>query len=246
MKVGRYVRVSTSDKGQDYNVQAEALAKFCDAHGWEHELFADEQSAFKDEMADTRIQFNRMLEQARMKEINIILVYSIDRFSREDPLKVFRRMDDIVRLWSCRFISLQDGIDSNSPMWQPLMAVMAWQANNYSRLHSQRVHDGIQRKKDKHEYKGGRPRLPELTTNRILEAYNANPGISMRQLRELIPTYRTKSDCERKVSIPSIARVLHKHMAKSSDGKDEGDNSQSQRGLSETPNEGGSTSENAP
>lgn len=211
MKAGLYIRVSTDDKGQDYTYQETALKHRAISEGWDYKIYADRLSAYQEDTAENRPGYIKLLADAKSGNIDIIMVHIVDRFSREPPTKVMRIMDDITRVWKRRFISINEGLDSNNPMWEPLMAVMSWMANNYSRALSNRVKQGIAVKKAKGEYNGGRPGIPKLTEDRILEIVGAHPGISLRQIRALMPEYRTKTDRVRRVSVPTIMRVLHKH-----------------------------------
>lgn len=211
MKAGIYIRVSTDDKGQDYSLQETALIHRAIAESWDYKIYTDKLSAWQEETAENRPGYVKLLSDAKAGHIEIILVYMLDRFSREVPSKVMGIMDNITRIWKCRFISFNEGIDSNNPMWEPLMAIMAWMANNYSKALSKRVKDGIAIKKERGEYRGGRPRLPELTEERILEIAKDHPGASIRQIAALVPEYRTRTDRIRKPSTATVFRVLHKH-----------------------------------
>lgn len=88
--------------------------------------------------------------------------------------------------YQCRFISLKEGIDSQNEMvWHVMRPLFSYFANVYSRQLSEKIRAGIQNKRDKGLYAGGRPkkaynlaRLKELTglggTRKIAQLYNQN------------------------------------------------------------------------
>jgi DNA invertase Pin-like site-specific DNA recombinase len=83
MRIALYARVSTKDKGQDYENQLQELRAFVERKkpgGWVVvQEFVDKCSG----KTDKRPQFQRMFEQASRKEFDMLLFWSLDRFSRE-------------------------------------------------------------------------------------------------------------------------------------------------------------------
>src|ERR1700682_2669258 len=83
MRIALYARVSTKDKGQDHENQLRELRAFVErksSEGWHvvHE-FVDKASG----STDKRANFQRMFAQASRKEFDMVLFWSLDRFSRE-------------------------------------------------------------------------------------------------------------------------------------------------------------------
>ncbi len=85
MRVGLYARVSTKDKGQDHENQLRELRAFVErksGEGWELAgEFVDKASA---KTAD-RPAFKQLFAVASRKEFDMVLFWSLDRFSREGP-----------------------------------------------------------------------------------------------------------------------------------------------------------------
>lgn len=83
MRIALYARVSTKDKGQDHENQLQELRAFVErkkSDGWVVvQEFVDKCSG----KTDKRPQFQRMFEQASRKEFDMLLFWSLDRFSRE-------------------------------------------------------------------------------------------------------------------------------------------------------------------
>lgn len=203
MKVGIYARISTTEKKQDVDRQFDTLKKYCELKKWDYVLLPpDRESAYNPKNSEHRLSFNRLLKMAHRGEINCILVNSLDRFSREVPTKVFRYFDDLVRLCDCRFISLTEGIDSNNPMWEPMMASFAWMAHNYSKMLGASVKAGIERKKAQGKYHGGRPKkkVPAWEIRRIYKQICSLRGTAKRYNQG-----RTKRE---RISYGTVRKIL--------------------------------------
>ncbi len=153
--VAIYARCSTDESKQDVENQINACKRYCEVQGWPYEIFQEYESAYK---GNKRKVFEESLERIRIKEFNILMVYMLDRFSRETPTKIVSDLHRIVEEYKCRFISIKEGIDSNNDMWQIIMMIFAYMANNYSKMLGIRVREGIKHKKEIGKYKGGRPR----------------------------------------------------------------------------------------
>ena len=164
-KVAIYARVSTDDKGQDVEIQLDRCRKYCEAMGWASVEYVDHESAYRKKGED-RPQFMAMLEAIRTHQVRGVVVYQMDRFSREDPMKVTSYLLEIVRDHKAIFVSMSDGVDSRSEVFPVIERIMAWQANNWSKAHGQRVKAGIARERAKAEANGekfhwGRPPIWE-------------------------------------------------------------------------------------
>ena len=86
-----YARVSTQEKRgrQDPEVQLKQLRRFAATQGWKvTEEYIDRETGAK---AD-RAQFQRMLSAAAKRKFDVLLFWSIDRFSREGILPVLTHM----------------------------------------------------------------------------------------------------------------------------------------------------------
>src|SRR3989338_10953091 len=150
-----YVRCSTDEKRQDVDVQLVELRSYCQAYGWHCDEYSEYDSGFRGEQP----KLKTLLEKIRRKEYDALLVYSLDRFSRQHPSKVNAWLDQIVYQFGCRFISIQEGLDSQNEMvWQVIKPLFSWFAHAYSRNLSERIKTGIKTKREKGVYRGGRPR----------------------------------------------------------------------------------------
>ena len=119
MKTGRpsraclWLRVSTDSKGQDPELQRSDLEQVCDQRGWHiAKTYEVEESAFG---KTPREQFQAMLEDARKGKFDVLVVWSLDRFSREGEWSVSRIMA-ILQDWNVRFYSYNEPfLDTTGP-----------------------------------------------------------------------------------------------------------------------------------
>jgi len=201
MRIAIYARCSTDESKQDVGNQIDICKRYCDSQGWSYEIFQEYESAYKGK----RKVFDGLLERIRLREYSGLVVYMLDRFSREKPTKVVSDLHRIVEDYQCRFISVKEGIDSNAEMWQIIMMIFAYMANNYSKMLGIRVKEGIQRKKDKGEYGGGRPKK-EINLDRLQEiAKHKNFG-----LRKIAQEYNCGLPKKDRISYIKVRRVLQK------------------------------------
>jgi len=108
-----YNRVSTTE--QNPELQLKECAEFCKSKGWEivGEPLQEQASAFKDE--SKREKFQEMLQRAEKGEFKHIVVWNMDRFSRqpeEEVLKLVKKLNLIY------------GVDINAvkgDMWSELV-----------------------------------------------------------------------------------------------------------------------------
>jgi DNA invertase Pin-like site-specific DNA recombinase len=71
MRAAIYARVSTTDKGQDPELQLKPLREYCKARGWTIvEVFVDHCSGSK----DTRPCLDQLIAQARKRLVDCIVV----------------------------------------------------------------------------------------------------------------------------------------------------------------------------
>lgn len=161
MKVAIYARVSkdeASSKGvlQDPMNQLVPLRKFCEAMEWNISAeFVDRASGGN----SNRPQFQRMLGRVRQKHFDIILVWSLDRFSREGIVNTMSYIKQL-RNYNTGLKSLQESwLDTKQEgVADIILSVMAWSAADESRKISERTKAGLARARAKGKTLG-RPRL---------------------------------------------------------------------------------------
>ncbi len=173
-----YSRCSTEESRQDTENQSLQLRRYCEAFGWAFDEVAEYDSGFK----GTQPKLQAVLERIRRKDYDVLVVYSLDRFSRQHPSKVNRLLDTLVDQYGCRFISLQEGVDSaNELVWHAIRPLFTYFANVFSRNLSEKIRLGIQTKKAKGMYRGGRPRKA-VDVQRLRQIRLAHPDYGWRRL----------------------------------------------------------------
>jgi DNA invertase Pin-like site-specific DNA recombinase len=170
MRVAVYARVSTDDKGQDVENQLTVLRDWAKRQGY------DEVLEYKDEgisgANSNRPAFIKMRADARQNLFKGILIWSLDRFSREGISQTLAYINELDK-YSIFLRSYQETwVDTADPMIKPLLlSTMAWTASFERQRISQRIRAGIQRQKNLGVYKGGRPKknLTEEDKETIME-----------------------------------------------------------------------------
>lgn len=90
MKIALYARVSTKDKGQEYENQLRELREFVArkaGDGWALESEYVDKASGK---SSDRPGFRRLFEDASRKRFDLVLFWSLDRFSREGVLETLQ------------------------------------------------------------------------------------------------------------------------------------------------------------
>jgi DNA invertase Pin-like site-specific DNA recombinase len=196
-----YARCSTDENKQDVEVQLKELRRYCEAFGWEYDEVFEYGSAYKGDQPE----LEKVIEKIRRKHYDVLVVFSMDRFSREHPSKINSLLDQIVENYGCRFIAIQQGIDSENEMiWHAVKPLFVYFANKYSRDLGEKIRLGIQRKKAAGKYCGGRPSR-DVDVNKIV-ALRAQ-GMGYRGIAGVLNEGAPTKSC---VSFGTVRRVLQK------------------------------------
>jgi DNA invertase Pin-like site-specific DNA recombinase len=92
MKVAIYARVSTKDKGQSTENQLPDLRNYTEARGWTiYKEYVEEESGG----TGNRKQFKLLFDDARKRRFDLVLFWSLDRFSREGALPTLMYLNDL-------------------------------------------------------------------------------------------------------------------------------------------------------
>jgi DNA invertase Pin-like site-specific DNA recombinase len=172
MKVAVYTRVSTADQTSD-NQRHELLA-YCDRAGYDVVEYSDTASGSRSD----RKAFNQMFEDARLKHFDLVLFWSLDRFSREGilpTLQYLQKLDSYEIQWR----SLQEQyLDSTGPFRDAVIGIMASLARQERIRISERTKAGLARARRQGK-KLGRP-TGIVNKNRI--EHLAAEGLSQRKI----------------------------------------------------------------
>ena len=138
-KVAIYARVSTTDKGQDVDLQLRDLRSYVEARGW---------TTFKEYVdngisgsKDKRPFLDTMMNDARKKRFDVVLVWRFDRFARSTKHLV-TALEEFKHL-GIDFISFLENIDTSSPAGKVIFTVFSAFAEFEADILKERVRAGL-------------------------------------------------------------------------------------------------------
>lgn len=161
MKAALYVRVSLDRDADDYrfqdpNNQVGPLTDWAKSIGYEIvETYVDRCSGGDSNRPD----FLRMRKDAHQHKFDAILVWSLDRFSREGISNTLSYLKDLKR-FNVGVRALQDSwfdTTKESSFAELIIAIFSWFAEHERTRISERTKAGIARRKALKTWKGGRP-----------------------------------------------------------------------------------------
>jgi len=177
-----YARVSTTQHGQDVELQLSALRQVAKQRGWVlREEFVDK--GVSGSVAD-RPALDRLMEAARQGQADVVMVWKFDRFARStthllDALEEFRKL-------GIDFVSVRESVDTTTPIGKMVFTLLAAIGEFEAELIRERVRAGIERAKAK-GVKLGRPRVEfDLRPARAL----LDQGHSLRATAEMLKVNR--------------------------------------------------------
>src|ERR1700687_968318 len=176
MRIAIYARVSTKD--QSCELQIRDLRAYCAARGFElvREYVDVGQSGAK----DSRPELNILMDDARKRKFDVIVVWRFDRFARSTKhlllaLEEFRSL-------GIQFISYQENVDTSTPLGQALFTIVSAVAQLERDLIRERVSAGLRNARANGK-KLGRPRRI-VNADELLRL--KTEGASLRQIAEAL------------------------------------------------------------
>jgi DNA invertase Pin-like site-specific DNA recombinase len=155
VKVAIYARVSTKDKGQDVRNQLEQLRAYCAKQGWEiANEYIDERSGKNGD----REQFQRMMDHSYQRQFDVVLFWSLDRFSREGVLETLQYMKRLSSHGVAFKSFTEEYLDGTGVFKEAIIGILAALAHQERIRLSERVVAGLERAR-KQGRVGGRPKV---------------------------------------------------------------------------------------
>jgi DNA invertase Pin-like site-specific DNA recombinase len=145
MKAAIYARVSTIGKGQDVDLQLRDLRKYTQARGWE--IFKEYIDNGVSGRKNNRPALDQLVNDARKKRFDVVLVWRFDRFARSTKHLV-TSLDEFKHL-GIDFISFMENIDTSSPMGKAMFTITSAIAELEADLIRERVTAGLANAKAK-------------------------------------------------------------------------------------------------
>ena len=173
MKIGIYVRVSTSGKKQDHSNQTDVLTEFCNKMNYTiHKVYADEVSGGSSD----RPQFKQLFVDAAKRKFDMVLFWSLDRWSREGTRATIKYLEQLEQYGISYKSYTEQYIDSCGIFKDVVISLLSTLARQEKIRISERVKAGLARSTKK----SGRPKLESNLIYRIKKM--KEEGLSNRKI----------------------------------------------------------------
>jgi DNA invertase Pin-like site-specific DNA recombinase len=187
MKAAIYARVSTKDKQETEN-QLSQLREYCQKQGFEvYKEFVDHESG----SSPDRMQFKALFQEAYQRQFDVVLFWALDRFSREGARETINYLFQLEES-GVKYISFTEPyINSLGIFKDAIISLLATLAKQEKIRISERVKAGLDTARKKGKILGRKPLAP-IDRQRIIEASEKYPDLSIRKLGEKIKVpYKT-------------------------------------------------------
>src|SRR5215469_7283226 len=153
MRTALNARVSTSDKGQDPEMQLRELREHCQRRGWT--MAAEYVDRGISGAKDSRPELNRLMADAHKRRFDAVIVWRFDRLARS--VSHLLRALETFRSLGIEFVSYSEAIDTGTPVGKMTFTVLGAVAELERSLIVERVNAGLRNARAKGK-RLGRPR----------------------------------------------------------------------------------------
>ena len=155
-KCAAYVRVSTEQ--QTTENQLPAIEALCKARGWELvKVYSENASAW---VSGRQTELKRCIADAKHHHHEIIVVWALDRLTREGPLRILS-LTHHLKKQGIKLVSVQEPwSESADDFTDVLYSITSWIAAWESKRKSLRTKAGIQQKRLEGKGRRGKDRKP--------------------------------------------------------------------------------------
>ena len=176
MKTAIYARVSTDEQTTDNQVME--LKKVAERNGWEIEtIYADTISGAKSK----RPQLDKLMKSIMRKEIDMVMVWSVDRLGRS--LQHLTTLLSDIHSKGVDLYLHQQGIDTTTPSGKMMFQLCGVFAEFERSLIRERVLAGLERARSQGK-RLGRPPVPPITVTKIKRL--REEGLSLRKIAKQV------------------------------------------------------------
>ena len=181
LRAGLYARVSTSDQ-QTLAMQNRAMREYAERRGWMVALQVREVNSG----ASKREAREKLLEAARRREIDLVLVWRLDRWGRSvtDLLATLQELEHL----GVGFVSLTEALDLTTPAGRAMAGLLAIFAEFEREILRERTRAGLAHARQSGK-KLGRPATAAQHTAEIRKLHRA--GISKSEIARRLKIGRT-------------------------------------------------------
>jgi DNA invertase Pin-like site-specific DNA recombinase len=180
-RAGLYARVSTHDQ-QTIPLQIRALREYAARRGWSITLQVKEVGSG----ASERQLREKLLDAARRREIDVVLVWRLDRWGRSvaDLLATLQELDHL----GVGFVSLTEALDLTTPAARAMAALLAVFAEFEREILRERVRAGLAHARQNGQTLG-RPITAGLQADKARKLHRA--GVSKAEIARRLQIGRT-------------------------------------------------------
>jgi DNA invertase Pin-like site-specific DNA recombinase len=178
MRTALYLRVSTAQQKPD--LQRDALHRY--AARTDVAIVAEYTDVGVSGRHEGRPQLQALMRAARAREFACVLVWKFDRFARS-VAHLVQALEEFNHL-GIRFVSLQDHIDTQSPMGKAMFTIIGAMAELEAALIAERVKAGMAAAKARGK-PCGRPATPAHLVARV-EALASTTALSIRHIHHTV------------------------------------------------------------
>ncbi|MGO8746087.1 MAG: recombinase family protein [Thermoguttaceae bacterium] len=192
-RAGLYARVSTQDQ-QTLPMQSRAMREYAARRGWTIAMQVKEIGSG----ASQRERREQLLEAARRREIDVVLVWRLDRWGRSvtDLLSTLQELDHL----GVGFVSLTEALDLTTPAGRAMAGLLAVFAEFEAEILRERVRAGLAHAR-KNGKRLGRPRTAARHSEEVRKLHRA--GTSKSAIARQLQIGRT-----------SVRRILESYASK--------------------------------
>ena len=180
-RVGLYARVSTQDQ-QTIPLQMRAMREYAATRGWTIVLQVKEVGSG----ASERELRQKLMEAARRREIDIVLVWRLDRWGRSVP-DLVSTLEELNHL-GVGFVSLTEALDLTTPTGRAMAGLLSVFAAFEHEILRERVRAGLEHARQNGK-RLGRPQRLRPNGRSIRKLYRA--GISKAEIARRLQIGRT-------------------------------------------------------
>ena len=181
LRAGLYARVSTAEQ-QTFPMQLRALRAYAAKRGW---IIVEEVKEVGSG-AVARAFRRRLLDAARRREIDVVLVWRLDHWGRSvpDPVSTLQELTEL----GVGFVSLTEALDLTTPTGRAMAGLLAVYAAFEQDILSERVRAGLDNARRQGK-RLGRPPTAVCKAGSVKDLFRA--GISKSEIARRLKIGRT-------------------------------------------------------
>jgi putative DNA-invertase from lambdoid prophage Rac len=181
LRAGLYARVSTNDQ-QTLSMQSRAMREYAARRGWTISVNVRDVGSG----AAKREAREKLLEAARRREIDVVLVWRLDRWGRS-VTDLLTTLQELERL-GVGFVSLTEALDLTTPAGRAMAALLAVFASFEREILGERVRAGLAHARQNGK-RLGRPLTAALHADHVRKLFRG--GVSKSEIARRINIGRT-------------------------------------------------------